>query len=119
MVGQPHANGLINESLDMRRRCGKLIELEDLKVQVVNWQRPSWRESMTQSDVIAGMPASKAYQLSRCKRRYQRLSRVRSVLKWGELVHVLFAVNKEFDTKVGSEDVTVRCTGEGGVQAVP
>ncbi len=43
----------------------------------------------------------------------------RSVLKWGELVHLLLAINKEFDTKLGLEDVTVRCTGEKGVQDVP
>jgi hypothetical protein len=43
----------------------------------------------------------------------------RSVLKGRELVHVLLAINKEFDTKVGLEDVTVRCTGERGAQAVP
>jgi hypothetical protein len=43
----------------------------------------------------------------------------RSVLKWGDLMHILLAVHKEFDTKVGLEDVTVRCTGERGAQAVP
>jgi hypothetical protein len=32
LVGQPHANGPINESLDTCRRCGKLIRLKDLKV---------------------------------------------------------------------------------------
>jgi hypothetical protein len=42
-----------------------------------------------------------------------------SVLKWGELAHVLLAIDKEFDTKVGLEDVTVRCTGERGAQTVP
>ena len=40
------------------------------------------------------------------------------VLKWGELVHILLAIDKEFNTKVGLENVTVRCTGERGAQTV-
>jgi hypothetical protein len=43
----------------------------------------------------------------------------RSVLEWGVLAHVLLAIDKEFNTKVGLEDVTVRCTGERGAQTVP
>jgi hypothetical protein len=43
----------------------------------------------------------------------------RSVRKCGESVHVLLAIDKEFDNEVGLEDVTVRCTGERGAQNVP
>jgi hypothetical protein len=31
----------------------------------------------------------------------------RSVFKWEGLAHVLLAIDKEFDTKVGLEEVTV------------
>jgi hypothetical protein len=42
-----------------------------------------------------------------------------SELKWGESVHALLSIDKEFDTKVGLEGVTVRCTDERGAQTVP
>jgi hypothetical protein len=63
------------------------------------------------------MPVLRAYQFSWCKKAVKKAIHetvAGCVLKWGDLAHVFFVVGKEFNIKVRLEDVTVRCTGEGG-----